>query len=287
MADNQRMRGIIDTMQAALTPVKAADQEKVDAASMLKGAREGATGAREGALLNVAKLAAAQAWTDAEIHAASKQVAADSNSKTEKSVATFIGELKLVSHPKVRGMAETAHVALSSAWEEEGTLDKSDPRPLRALWARKYHAWIAILGLAQKGMVLADAPAMIDFARANDPNLDAEKVHKRLQTIIGSLQSFADDFPMGDLATAIQLLNMIGKRELMASRVSTTVVETPKAAPNAPAVVTHTTPANSIEPAEGVFDPLAQIGALLNDGPAGSVEAQAPSSVDTFEAVAA
>jgi len=75
-----------------------------------------------------------------------------------------------------------------------------------------------MIGEAERGRVFSAPSEVVKWAVANNPDIDYEKVHKRLRAIRGQLDAFAKDFPVEGLTTCVEFLDEIDADELKASR---------------------------------------------------------------------
>lgn len=219
--DQARVAKIAQSIRGAVTPFLGANSAKVDAQTATNDASKAEVSLREAIMITVADLSQQGQWTESEVSTAAARAAAMSNSDTEKSLATFIGETKRAMHPSVRAHVPALVNLRDLCWTSETEMvkaDKTSPKPLRKAFARQYHMLIAMLGEAQSGRILTTAEDVMRFAEASDPNLDLDKVKARLDRIREQLAAFYHDWPVDDIQVCVDALNEIDKKALRSSR---------------------------------------------------------------------
>lgn len=234
--DAAQINDIARQIRGAVLPILSADSDTKDAKDAAMNASQAGVSLREDIMIALAGLSQKGQWSEREVSAAAARAASMTNSKEDKSLATFIGETKRAMHPLVRSHVPSLIDLRDVAWDAEteaSNLDKKNtPTPLRKAFARKYHMLITMFGEAQEGNIFEDTASVIAFAELNDPSLDYKKVHKRLAKIKEDLAKFYHDFPVDDIQLCVDTLNEVTEKALKASReggVNTTVVQ--KAAP--------------------------------------------------------
>lgn len=268
--DQARVTQIAQSIRGAVTPFLGANSAKVDAQTAANDASKAEVSLREAIMITVADLSQQGQWTESEVSAAAARAASMSNSDTEKSLATFIGETKRAMHPSVRAHVPALVNLRDLCWTSETEMvkaDKTAPKPLRKAFARQYHMLIAIFGEAQSGRILTTAEDVMRFAEASDPDLDLDKVKARLDRIREQLAAFYHDWPVDDIQVCVDALNEIDKKALRSSRraievVPAVVADSPQVIPAVVETddeetyeVEHTTSA----PAQGASDILSDI----------------------------
>lgn len=219
--DAARVSDIARQIRGAVTPVLGPQAERADAKELLTAASQAEVSCREGIMVNLASLSQVGQWTTQEIGAAAGKAAAMTNNETEKALATFIGETKRAMHPSVRAHVPGLIQLREMVWTAETEQRKADrdaPTPLRKAFSRSYHLLIAMFGEAAEGRVFVTAQHVLDFASERDPDLDLDKVTKRLAGIRDMLVKFYADWPVDDIQVCVDALNEVDKKALKASR---------------------------------------------------------------------
>ena len=224
-----KLAGVAAAIFTALRPILNADDTAAEARDLATQARDGAMGAREAMLITVAKISADAQLTKGDVDRVATLVANQNNDKDrKKTIATLCAEIKNAAHPSVRNHVPSLVSEINDAWaieQEAFKADKSAPRPLAALFKRRYHVMTGVFKQVAMGNLLLTGDAIVAYARANDPNLDAEKIHKRLASLIGQLQDFHHDFAHEDIGLAIDVLTKITAPELAKVRREVIVAE--------------------------------------------------------------
>jgi len=199
-------------------------------------------------MVTLADLSQRGQWTEAEVNAAAAKAAAMSNNDSDKALQTFIGETKRAMHPSVRSHVPALVSLRDLVWNaetEHKKADKNAPTPCRKAFARAYHMLIQMFGETQSGRILSTHADVLAWAEEHDPDLDLDKVLKRLQGIRDQLTRFYTDWPVDDIQVCIDALNEVDKKTLRNARAGN-VVEIP--AKN----ITKTDTAPEEEPAHDV-----------------------------------
>ncbi len=246
-----RIQDIVRQIRGAALPFLGANEQYVDARSAAEAAANGLTSSRETIMGVLADLSRTGQWTAGEVKAAANTAAGLSNNEKEKALATFIGQCKKAMNPKVRSFVAQLVAVRDLGWEAETLAiaeDKEAPRPLRKAFARGYHCLMELMSLAEDGRVIGDVAELLAFAAERDPDLDMDKVRKRLASIADTLAGFYRDWPVDDIQLCVDTLNEITEKALRASRTvpSTTVVDMPVRAP-APVVADNSKEDNEID----------------------------------------
>lgn len=264
--DPARVSDIARQIRGAVTPFLGANATKMDASEALQAAANSETAMRETIMVNVADLSHSGQWSTGEIGAAAAKAAAMSNNDSEKALATFIGETKRAMHPFVRAHVPALIALRDMVWQSETEMRKADkdaPTPLRKAFARSYHLMIALFGEAAEGRVFTTAQDVLDFAAERDPDLDLDKVKKRLDAIRDQLVKFYADWPVDDIQVCIDALNEIDKRALKVSR---GIADKVVSLPTKPATTVAHTPAPVPVPTTVVADTVREgPGDILDD----------------------
>lgn len=238
----------------------------------------------------IAEMSIADKWSKDDINAAAKRAAAmgnkpaDERDRTEKTVATFISEVKLFALPKVREHTATIIDAATEAWSIEDELrsqtdseDRADlDLPVHKFSARLYHLITHLARQVNDGkLTIADAGDVERYCRMNDPDFDQDKVAKRLEGVVKALNKIVTDFGNNDVAEAMNFLKDITPEELLQSR--TSMLDNAKAKIQAETATTVVTPETKPEPeaAPSVAQGVVDIDNLLNDGDDNSVALKA------------
>lgn len=257
--DPARVEAIADAIHTACSGTRAYDQERDDAKSALTDASDKAINAREAIMVALANLSVQGQWTDQEIRHCAAVAAGRSNNKSDKALATFIGETKRAMDPKVRSYVPDLVALRDKVWDDEAMLhaaDKDMPTPCKKAFVRKYHMMITMFGECADGWLFTTPDQVVRYAVAHDPDWNAEKVAKKvaqLKTMIDEIYSRFSDAP---LQVASQALDDVSKLTLDASRRQDNV-ETPEVVQTAPIITAPTPPtvvAQDTGPAEGAYD---------------------------------
>jgi len=210
-------------------------------------------------LLSVARLSIEQNWTEAEAMWGC-QYAADqkgNDDRTAKTIATFCSEMKSVTSPKVRESVPDIVKACEDAWQAETDdieLDKDAPRPLREFAKRKYHLIITAIKEQRLGQIYITMPQdVVDWAEANDPAKNPDKVADKLANIASDLAGIFIYFNHADIQEAADALGRLDAKALRACRVHPDMTAT---LPKPPAKAAETTP-QAPKPTPTLVAPLA------------------------------
>jgi hypothetical protein len=261
--DAQRLNTIATQIANTCAGIDGALTDLADAKAAKDAASTSATSKREEIMGAIADLSLAGQWTKAEITAASKlAIKKHNNLNTEKAMATFIGEVKRAAHPNVRDHFRALVSVRDTAWAAETeslALDKTNPQPLRKCFKRSYHALISAMAECEEGNVFTTTDNMVDFAIANDPDHDADKVAKRLEAIHATLAAFYADFPVDDIGFCVDTLASITKEELTKARGLKMGVPEVVVAPVVVPTTTTVVKVNSPKVAPAVVKPVAKV----------------------------
>lgn len=220
-----RVQDIARQIRGAALPFLGTDASRKDAADASQLAATHHTNNREGIMSELALLSQAGQWSSGEVKGAAK-IAADMSAKieTEKAMATFIGECKRAMHPKVRAYVSDMIAVRDLAWEAERAAyaeDKDTPTPLKKAFSRGYHCLIAMFGETEENSRVFDSVGeLLAFAAERDPDLDLDKVKKRLARIRDQLAGFYADWPVDDIQVCIDALNEVDAKALRNARPS-------------------------------------------------------------------
>jgi hypothetical protein len=217
----QRIADISQAMYGAVLQAND-DYDTLDAA---KAAKNEATGKlsskREEVLGAVAELSSQGAWSHVEVLAAAKAASQmyQGNDKAKKShVETLVNHCKLAAHPLVRDRFVELHTLVVETLELE-SLDPEGPKPVMKLFKRRYHAIVGVLRLVAENVnPITDAEDLIDYAKANDPDHDPKRAHKKLQSLIADLLSVNDAFQVQAISDAVKYLTPIDEEDLTTAR---------------------------------------------------------------------
>jgi predicted component of type VI protein secretion system len=315
-----RESDIAHLISAACRKITSDLDDKFTAQDAVSALTEGVTNARMAIALEIANASVAGDWKRDEIARACKHAVRLSNRKppettehnqqerddyaktaearTEKTVATFISEVALYAHPKVREKFPTIMRACADAWEAENALiadtDKEDRHtlniPCHKFSKRLYHLTTQITRAVRHDEAqIENVLNVIAYCAANDPDHNADKIAKRVEAITSLLRAMHNDFGLEKLLTCVGFLDTISADQLQASRAAklaaeeaarqklnvTPVAKVTTVAKVAPVVVAPVVTAPVVAPvivapvvetgvAEGAVDTL---GELLNDPP--------------------
>jgi hypothetical protein len=250
---SNRIDDIAREIYRATADFNIAEAERKDLSELLDAKKDEVTSTRESVLGKIAKLSSAGNWTLKEIKSATKKVMDMHNDeRTKRTLATLVSELRLAAHPNTRDKVAGLIDLRDRAWEAEvqaHKADKSTPTPLRKFAGRKYHLLTRMLGEAENENYFTTVGQVVAWAKANDPGLDAEKVHKKIQEYREKLAAFLEQFPDDDLIAAVDLLNKVTEATLVNAHATLTPKPDPRklAAALAPR-------AKPVEPATGAAD---------------------------------
>lgn len=219
-APNARISDIVRQIRGAALNVLPTDVTAKQAREAAQAASMGHTLNREGIMVTLANLSMNNQWSASDVKNAAR-VAAGLSTKieAEKSVATFIGEATKAMLPNVRSHVPSLVHIRDLAWDAE-TLAKAEdteaPTPLRKAFSRGYHCLMQMMKLAEEGRVIDTVPELLAFAAERDPDLNTERVMKRLAGIRKHLEAFYHDFPVDDIQVCVDALNEITEKQLKA-----------------------------------------------------------------------
>lgn len=249
-----RLSHITIAMRNLAQQVMQPAQEISDAAKDLQDKRDDTMSLKEQLMIQVAKMSAAEAWTAGEINQAAKEAGkvqanrAEGEKPTagEKAMGVFISDLRQVAHPMVAAKFISLVALRDDAWAREDDAYKNAEtkeakaevaRPCRKLWQRKYHMLMSMVrNTIDEKASFDHVQDVIDFAVANDPDLDVERIKARLLTAVKSLTDIYNDFAHDDIKCAIDFLSVIDADDLKACKVrkieAQTSAETESNVPN-------------------------------------------------------
>ena len=204
----------------------------------------GVGGTRLGIVTEIAAMSHAEQWTNSEVVAACGLAVKMGNSQdsTAKTIGVFISEMKTFASPKVREQFPTILEACQNAWAEEqeylagleGDERKGADTPVRKFKSRIYHLVIEIARRVKADDIeVTTAEDVVEWARAHDPDLDADKVAGKLAKVIADIDAIYTDFGQSDLKVAADFLRQVTVEELMAAR-KALQGDAPDAAPGTP-----------------------------------------------------
>ena len=239
--DPRRVADIAQKMYGAVSGANGAMLNQEEAKEALQDAKDNLTSTREVIMSNVADLSSQENWTDAEVKAAAKAAGEMHNDQgTASAVKTFINDCQRAAHPLVRDRFGEIKLLVDEVWNtetEQKALDKDTPTPVRKLFKRRYHALLGTFKLVIDGVnPIHDPEDLVDYAVANDPDLDPERIAKQLTKIAAQLSQIGMIFPLDAIANAAHALGSIEPNDLKDARSGkrpTTVVGTksPAASP--------------------------------------------------------
>jgi hypothetical protein len=195
---------------------------------LAKATAENLSGQRMTIMASIAGAAVDGVWTEGEVKAAvaaARKMINDQESRSGKTLATFISEINVAAHPKVRGSFEAITTVIESLWEQEreaiAVLKAEAVAPVTKLFKRKYHAIMGVMRALKDGEYNGEicADGVRDYAIEHDPDHDAEKVAKRLEAIQEKVAGMCVDFPHDELILVRDYLGMIDVKALQAARV--------------------------------------------------------------------
>lgn len=174
--------------------------EHQEAKNILSAEMNGIGGSRLSVAANIAAMAHAEAWTDAEIAQAVGKAGkmSNNNDSATKTLGVFISEMKQFASPKVRADFPTTLAALQSAWLAEQDMlagmeaeeRKTADAPIKTFKPRIYHLVIECARRIKDGKLVAPTciEDVVRWARDNDPRNDEERVKKAIAASIAKLE---------------------------------------------------------------------------------------------------
>lgn len=220
--DAQRQALIASALHQACAPITEAHKITTDAKDALDGVRDGEMGIREGIMAQVAQLSIQGNWTKAELKAATKAAIGQINDKDNKTLATFISEVRRAGLPGAREHFAALLDLRDKAWDaetEQKNLDNTAPTPIRKAWARKYHFLLTgLLGAAEDGLILTTVDECVAYARDNDPAHNLDKIFAKIEAARKALADIYVDFPADDLGHVVDTLTNLDKKVLEVAR---------------------------------------------------------------------
>jgi hypothetical protein len=221
----------------------------------------------------IADMSSAGKWTDSDIKEAAKRAVKGAGNdgpkdSTEKTLATFISEVKLFALPKLREQAKVIIEACETAWgtevlliEATKSVDRSElDTPVHKFTKRLYHLTMTVARAVKDGLNIQTAEDVVNYCRLNDPDFDYTKVAQRIENIITALQGVARDFGDDDVALAAEHLGNVTADQLMRSR--TAMIDNERITRNHETATTVVSPATNPaagEPAEGAVNILGDL----------------------------
>ena len=217
--DPARIAAIANDIKSTFGAVDRAADDLIAARLSTTAADKETVNVREATMLTLADMAFMGDWSEGEVAAGMRgALKLYTNSETPKAVSTFAGEARMVMHPSVRSGLPAMINTINLAWSAETAdraKDKDTPTPLRHAFKRKYHLIIStVRAQLNTGATYPTVDALVAWAETLNPDLDAAKVHARLQSIIGTLTDFHGDFPDADIEACIGFLNGITPEHL-------------------------------------------------------------------------
>jgi hypothetical protein len=277
-----RVHDIAARIRGVASRVIEPENDKAEAMEQVRTMADELRNTREGLMVDIARMAASEQWTKAEITQACKAAVKSNAPKEEKTsgdkaMASFVSELKNVADPQIASRFLTIMDLRDQAWEAEQEAYKSAEKgdkssvamPCKKLWSRKYHMLGAMVrAILNDGEDFTTVDDIVDYAVANDPDLNADKVEQRLKKIVEDLQGIYADFKHGDLNVVVEYLQEITAADLIRAKQAAAQPGTEPGAPpaSAPVVVSKAAPRDVAAPAAP--RPLADldtIDELLND----------------------
>jgi uncharacterized small protein (DUF1192 family) len=166
---------------------------------------------REERLVALAGTAMMGQWTEQEVErgfeAAKPQLGLQENSSV-----TLLGQVKRACHPHVRPHAAVLAKLAHEAWDAEA---KSDSQPCRKAFKRCDHLVVNYLfkEVLENGRIFQKPSEVVAYAIARDPDVDYQKVLKRLRDIQKQWQDFTRDFPVPGADKVNEYFAAIGKNK--------------------------------------------------------------------------
>lgn len=203
-------------------PFLGSDATAKEAREASQGAAQSHTLNREGIMVALADLSMKGQWSAGDVKSAARTAAGlSAKIDSEKALATFIGEATKAMLPTVRSHVPSLVHVRDLAWQAETMAyaeDKDTPTPLRKAFSRGYHALMRMMKLADEGRVIENVEELLEYAAECDPDLDLDKVKKRLKSIRDALAGFYSDWPVDDIQVCMQALDEVSDGALKASR---------------------------------------------------------------------
>lgn len=249
---NQTIDTISRAVSNAFNAVNAKDADRKEAADQLTGAQNDAVGVREKLLTTLAAASHQHKWDTDQIAAGVDAAHAKLNDKKNASINTFAAEIRKAIRPAVRGHVAKLFELASLAWDAEGAADKGEVKPLRKAYARRYHM---VVGAMFDATLAGEMPTTIEdlneaaVRKLRGQQLDAAKVFKRLEGILGQLRTFHADFPVEGIGTCVEFLQDVSIDDLKGALANDAAASTPEA------VVEDAT----AEPVQGVVDVIEDV----------------------------
>jgi hypothetical protein len=257
--DPTRLEAVRHAVAQGFTRAAGVDYVVDDAKDALDTAKDERTTERESIMQTLASAAHTNEWTEDEINAGiAAYVASRNDSKLPSSLNTLKSQITTAMHPNVRDDFTRIQSTVNDAWETEtaaieaskGTDTKADT-PLRKLHKRKYHMLVTIMVAAKgdkdtpEGTRFYTTGELVAHARANDPDDNAEKLLKRVASIIKSLQDIQGLVTdVEDLDAAVDMLGRITETEMANGRCDKLGIPRPVVTSAQPKAVKVTTVVN-------------------------------------------
>ena len=262
--DPSRLEAVKAAVASGFSRAVGADIDMNNAKDALDTAKDERMTERESIMQTLARSAEVNGWTEAEIDAGIAAYVAGRNDdqggkgKLPPSLNTLKSQITTAMHPNVRDDFTRIQSSVNDAWEAEtaaieaskGTDTKAET-PLRKCHKRKYHMLVTIMVAAKgdkdtpEGVRFYTTGELVAHARANDPDDNAEKLLKRVASIIKSLQDIQGLVTdVEDLDAAVDMLGRITETEMANGRCDKLGIPRPVVTSAQPKAVKVTTVVN-------------------------------------------
>ena len=156
IATTDREKQIADTIRNACLPITGDTDAVFANKDAIQALNEGLSNTRLTIMAQVAQLSDTDKWLPGEIKNATAYAVSIGNSdpkdRTAKSLATFMSEMNVVAHPKVRNRFPTLLSAVETVWAQEDQAKIDDgPMPVRKWASRKMHALMNVMRAVKDG----------------------------------------------------------------------------------------------------------------------------------------
>lgn len=237
----------------------------------LDAEREADASGREQTLRRMARLSMVSSWSAKDVETgvgdAVAALSTKNGPKLPGSIKTFTDECKAVMLPGLREHFADIMDAATTVWAAETEARKDDKdahAPARKAWKRRYHTiTMCARALPEHGLLLDTPELVTQYAVFKDPDMDAGKVYKQIETALEALEVIKKNFPDLNVASAAMSLAGVTKDTLERARASALDAAAQAAAPRETASTTVTSPVASTTVVDEVLPTPTPVSAAL------------------------
>lgn len=215
-----RVSDIAKAIYAAASGITGDDADVKQAQDEFTAAAEARNLGRVKIMIDLGNASNSGNWTEGEITLAVSQAIGMGNSpESKKALATFAADIKAAMHPNVRGKVRSIHALVDEVWSAEKEAGNDAPKPCKKAFQRFAHMFKGALVGTRDGTVILHGPSDVVFwAKQNDPDHDADKVRKKLDTMAADIAKIAANFPVSHFGSITEFLSEVSTEALKAAR---------------------------------------------------------------------